>query len=35
MARISTTLDRRQHHGPFRILHMPLRLFIQRYLGWL
>ncbi len=35
MARVSHSLDRRRHHGPMRILHMPLRLFIRRYLSWL
>ena len=26
-------LDRRQHHGPFRFLYMPLKRFVARFLG--
>jgi len=26
-------LDRRKHHGPFRILYMELRAFLMRLLG--
>ncbi len=28
------TIDRRKHHGPFRLLYMDLRAFLNRYLGW-
>ena len=30
---ISHSLDRRKHHGPFRILHMTFADFLKRYFG--
>jgi len=26
-------IDRRRHHGPFRIMYMDLAMFLHRYLG--
>lgn len=31
--RARNLLDRRQHHGPFRFLYMPLRRIVERFLG--
>jgi len=31
--RARNLLDRRQHHGPFRFLYMPLKRIMQRFLG--
>jgi hypothetical protein len=27
-------IDRRKHRGPFRILYMDFRAFLNRFLGW-
>lgn len=27
-------LDRRRHHGPFRIMYMDLKAFLRRFFGW-
>jgi len=31
--RARNLLDRRQHHGPFRFLYMPLKRIMERFLG--
>lgn len=31
--RTRNLLDRRQHHGPFRFLYMPLKRIVERFLG--